>query len=429
MKKALLVVLLSLSLLSVGEPLVNPSYSKVIIQELSKEELNNKLIKAIENNDIKLVKNLISEGADVNAIVKEGEYDNVHTPLIFATQKRNKEIVELLISNGADVNFEYNKGFTPLIYACLNDIGSKDLIELLISKGADVNAVVKQGDFKGYTPLMFVFNNIIESKEKVELLISKGADVNVVAKEGDYKGFTPLLFATQKGNKEIVELLISKGSDVNVVAKEGDYKGFTPLLFASQNGNKETVELLISKGADVNAVVKQGDFKGYIPLMFAFQNQNKDTFNFLINKSDKNLLSYFEKNKNLVKNNITKENMHAIQILIQLYQSDLYSSYPEKLEDLEKYAKSNNYWTEINNPFTLTSGLGKNGSIMDYKTYKNNKNNSSFKGLVLYESINPKFNKEYKKTLCTKYKLYGTDENGELLKDKDGKVFFLSNDY
>jgi hypothetical protein len=122
-----------------------------------------------------------------------------------------------------------------------------------------------------------------------------------------------------------------------------------------------------------------------------------------------------------------KANMHIIQTVLETYAVDWSGNYTEKLEDLEKYAKNNGYWKNILNPFTGKSGLGKDGAFMDYKKYKNYKPHPSLKGLVLYESIDSKFDKEYKKLFCTKYKIYGTDDNGELLKDKDGKVFFLTN--
>jgi hypothetical protein len=235
------------------------------------------------------------------------------------------------------------------------------------------------------------------------------------------------MFSCEKGYKDIVELLISKGANVNVVATQGDYKGYTPLIFACKNGNKDIVELLVSKGADLKAVILEGDYKGYTPLMFAVQIGNKDIESLLIKLSSSDSISYLEKKKDLLEYNIIKENMNVIQALSETYAVDWDDKYPEKIEELEKEAKSKDYWKDIKNPFTGMSGLGKDGAFMDYKKYKNYKPHPSLKGLVLYESVTPKFDKIENKSFCTKYKIYATDENGELLKDKDGKIFFLTN--
>ncbi|MFN4149809.1 MAG: ankyrin repeat domain-containing protein, partial [Candidatus Sericytochromatia bacterium] len=354
-----------------------------------------------------------------------GEDNKGFTPLMLSCQneKSSKEIVELLISKGADLNSvvtgEDNKGFTPLMFACKN--GNKEIVELLLSKGSDVNFVSKGDIFTGYTSLIFASRN--GNKEIVELLLSKGADINVV----DTLGYTALMYSCENGNKEIVELLISRGADVNSVVT-GEYdKGYTPLMFACESGNKEIVELLISKGADINSVVQDGDYKGYTPLGIAYKNSNKEIFSFLMSKSNDNTIFYFKSSLNLLNIYILKSNIHYFQTIIETYSVDFGGIYPEKIEELQKEAKSKDYWKDIKNPFTQMIGVGKNGAIMDYKIYKNYKPHPSLKGLVLYEAIDSKFDKVEKKSFCTKYKIYATDENGDLLKEIDGKVFYLTN--
>ncbi|MFN4151596.1 MAG: hypothetical protein ACK4IX_11685, partial [Candidatus Sericytochromatia bacterium] len=170
--------------------------------------------------------------------------------------------------------------------------------------------------------------------------------------------------------------------------------------------------------------IKEGNYKGSTPLLFSIETDNKELESFLIKNSNSESISYAENIKNKSKYPSIKANIYTITTVVETYAIDFNGKYPEKLEDLEKYAKSNGYWKEIKNPFTEMSGLGKNGSFMDYKTYKSYKSNPSLKGLVLYEAINPKFDKKLKKSFSTQYKIYGTDENGQLLKNKDGKIFF-----
>ena len=74
-----------------------------------------------------LIEELLSNGADVDAIDRDG-----HTPLQLAARLATVDVAELLIKNGADVNAIDRNGHTPLYYA------KKDspMEKLLIDNGA-----------------------------------------------------------------------------------------------------------------------------------------------------------------------------------------------------------------------------------------------------------------------------------------------------
>lgn len=189
------------------------------------------LHQAVRNQNNKMVKLLISKGADINA---KNAYR--YTPLYLAVEKNNKKIVELLIAKGADVNSENRyDGITPLHLAV--DKNNKEMVELLIAKGADINAKNKYGDTALYGA----------NKEVTELLIAKGANINATNNYGD----TLLHYAS----KEVAELLIAKGLNINATNNDGD----TPLHLAAKNDKTEVIELLIAKGADVNARNNDGN--------------------------------------------------------------------------------------------------------------------------------------------------------------------------
>lgn len=70
---------------------------------------------AIECNDVKKVKELISSGIHINAQDSEGM-----TPLMWATQAQQPEMVTLLMELGADPKIKDNKGYDALAIACWN---------------------------------------------------------------------------------------------------------------------------------------------------------------------------------------------------------------------------------------------------------------------------------------------------------------------
>lgn len=142
---------------------------------------------------------LIEHGADVNTANNNG-----FTPLFVAIEKGNPELVALLLKNGADVNAIHKDGwFTPLFSAV--EQGNPEIVALLLKHGADVHAV----DQNEFTPL---FNAVHKgNSEIVALLIKHGADVNA----GDKFSLTALYFAglwlrERPGEKElsIVKILI-----------------------------------------------------------------------------------------------------------------------------------------------------------------------------------------------------------------------------
>ncbi len=101
------------------------------------------LATAIRGGDVRTVRRLLDDGADVNARDAAG-----NTPLILAAFYAGPECVELLLERGADVNAANKAGVTPLIRAAtdpektrlLVDAGANVRVRLLLAHGADPNA-------------------------------------------------------------------------------------------------------------------------------------------------------------------------------------------------------------------------------------------------------------------------------------------------
>lgn len=158
---------------------------------------DSRMLKASRIGDINTVKQLLENGANVNAI--DG---NNLTALNIASEANHTDIVELLIEKGAELN-------KAMMLACMN--GHIKTVRFLIDKHIDLN---------------------------VKAVVS-------IAGGGRMSGITFLHGAAVKGFTDIVVLLLDKGADVNAKANDGT----TALMVASQYRHAEVVELLKRYGA------------------------------------------------------------------------------------------------------------------------------------------------------------------------------------
>ena len=135
----------------------------------NKNTLNKQLLKAAESGDIKRTKNLIKDGADVDA---KGRYG--WTALYIAAKAGKTEVVEELVKAGADVNVKGKYGGTALHWATDNGF----IVQLLLDSGANINVTDDDGwtalheaAYNGYDDNV---NKAIEAGKK-ELIAQLGA--------------------------------------------------------------------------------------------------------------------------------------------------------------------------------------------------------------------------------------------------------------
>ncbi len=115
--------------------------------------------------DINIIKELLANGADLNA--------NIYgDPLLFvATYLGNIQVIQTLIDNGAEINKANKYGITPLFVAV--EANNMDITQLLLNNNANVNVTNQFNQ----TPLMSAV--LKYNQQLMKILIWAGADMNI----------------------------------------------------------------------------------------------------------------------------------------------------------------------------------------------------------------------------------------------------------
>jgi ankyrin repeat protein len=227
-----------------------------------KNDINKALFKSLEkeNND-KVIDYLISLKADIN-YVDENSGKNI---LIRAIESNNIRLMKRLIKEGANTNFITKYGYTPLMAA----VNSLEITEYLVKNKAKVNIYNPKyrQNLLSYAISMGKNNNNV-----IKFLINNNANTK-----------NALYNSAIKFNKEITEILLSKGVKVNQ-----KFRGETPLTSAVKNITynfykfnknqdiKDTISLLISKGGIIDEKYLESDYvKSYKKLYSFIKNEQK----------------------------------------------------------------------------------------------------------------------------------------------------------
>lgn len=159
------------------------------------------LMKAVQDNDVVRVKNLLKAGANPNTVDKFGE-----TALIFATILDHPDIGKVLLDAKSDPNLKRKDGLSPTMIAA--NVNRSDMLKQDVKAGGDINAK----DLSGNTPFIMETIKILvgdeRSIEPLKTLVAEGADINVRNKFGH----TALSMAVEKKNKALVKFLKSLGA-------------------------------------------------------------------------------------------------------------------------------------------------------------------------------------------------------------------------
>jgi len=236
--------------------------------------LNEKLFDAVQAGDFELAKQLVAQGADVNACDEDDA-----TPLHIAAgvEKDNCEVIKLLVDNSADLEVKNFDNETPLLKAASD--GNLQNVKCLIELGADVcptengPTILHCAALVGNLSLVkyIIYEQKLDISYNVGIL---GTPLHCAAISGNLKvvrflleqcnadmfartkgrGLLPIHYASYShgGHLDIVKYFIQKGVDKDVE----DSLGMTPFLFAADEGNLELVQYFFGQGANVSVCTK-----------------------------------------------------------------------------------------------------------------------------------------------------------------------------
>ena len=148
------------------------------------------LLNAIENNDMSVAKERLSNGANPNA-TRDG-----NPGIVIAAMGRSYDMMKLLLESKARVNARTEEtDITALMVVAAR--GDETAFKLLVEYGADVDLADRQGR----TALMKAAG--ARKSRMVKLLIENGADLF----KNDYTGRDALRFAEEGRARSVVKIL------------------------------------------------------------------------------------------------------------------------------------------------------------------------------------------------------------------------------
>ncbi|XP_057321575.1 putative ankyrin repeat protein RF_0381 [Microplitis mediator] len=226
---------------------------------------NTLLHDAVRLGQLKVVRKLVSKGANVNARIRNGM-----TPLHVATKHGYLKIMDYLLRNGADVNARctgpWYVGFTPLHFACQSE--NLKYVKLLLKNNA---SVISTNDDVHPIHISVICLNIKITQLLLDygasMAVNKRLHLNLFGIQGCMIGgsrrywnedesrsrygdedLTLLHHTVIRNSIPMAKLLLQYGADVNILSNTG----LSPLSDAVLDHNIPMVELLLNNGALVS---------------------------------------------------------------------------------------------------------------------------------------------------------------------------------
>ena len=240
--------------------------------------MNESYLKACEENNYSLVRDLLSSGADVNWKSDEDDYYPGYTGLYWAAFHNSGDLLELLLTQtGVDVNITRSHQMTPLMTACRH--GHENIVRRLCQvTDIQLNTI----NDHGWTALHYAVNYNKPACVSVLRGVA-GVDWNVRDNNGDY----PLTTAVERGRAECLQIILSVPEphlDLTVT----DYRGRNIAQIAVEEefnygGDRQRCLELLSRDRRMDPFWNIKNSDGDTPVMFCLKNNKIEMARCLIN--------------------------------------------------------------------------------------------------------------------------------------------------
>lgn len=185
------------------------------------------LMRAAGDNQVALMRRLISRGADINRCGTSGRVNAV----VVAACEGNLEAVKLLAEMGAYLGPPCGNAPSPLFKAA--EGGHIEVVNLLLDLGVDAD--VSPVGSPAYAAARFGHVDVVRT------LAEHGGDIHAAFAFN----MTPVFAAAYGGHVDVIRVLISLGADVNICSKFGE----SPVDTAENQGHKKAASCLVNYGA------------------------------------------------------------------------------------------------------------------------------------------------------------------------------------
>lgn len=241
-------------------------------------------MRAVEQSDIRQVKDLLKQGADVNmsivvtrpnylffisrklyldGLAKSRPGEMVYVSPIHANADRaDIKVLQVLRKKKANIEAGDSDGKTPLMYALRNP-GGEEYALYLLKKGANYRSV----DLAGNTVMHYAAYG--GNVEGLRMTAGGGVDPNA----RNLEGITPLHAAAVFSSIGVLEEIIGLGGDIHA----RDSAGMGVLHYAAAYGDRARLEWILGQAPELNDQAQNG----YTPLDIARKANNADAVEFL----------------------------------------------------------------------------------------------------------------------------------------------------
>lgn len=224
----------------------------------------------IAHNEPAVVKVLLSNGAHIDYIDKEGR-----TALFTPIKYNYSKMVDVILQHDAKmvglsiIDMKDHRGNVPLHYAIMYK--NKNMARKILDAGSDPNVI----DNDGNTSLHMAVQS--SDVPTCRLLLNNTANVNA----RNLAGESPLHIACNVQNIDIIHMLVEQKADVNT--RDFD-NNITSLMYAVNLNNVNITKYLLDHGADPNIQ----DFIGNTVIHYAIIEENYQILHAILEKTNIN---------------------------------------------------------------------------------------------------------------------------------------------